>query len=198
MAAFKSRQRGNEERSAHMKSGLAIVLLGAAGWISAGAQPAPAHWLNYQSHDTFYVIDYRTDWEIVEQDETNEVKFQRGNVIVSVAVANNDDGKTVAQFLEIDKSRLRQQCPAAEVREEGKTTVAGVSGATFTMFCPGPQSPTIVRISASINFGKFFILNVTSPTGELPDAQPIIDRMTRSFKPSDGLPEGRAERMRAR
>jgi hypothetical protein len=84
------------------------------------------------------------------------------------------------------------------VREEGKTTVAGVSGAYFTIFCPGPQLPTINRVSVSINFGKFFILNVTSPTGELPDAQPIIDRMTRSFKPSDGLPEGRAERMRAR
>jgi hypothetical protein len=182
----------------HMKTGLAIVLLGAAGWISAGAQPAPAHWLNYQSHDAFYRIDYRTDWEIVEQDETNEVKFQRGNVSVTVAAAKNDEGNTVEQFLEINKSRLRQQCPAAEVREEGKTTVAGVSGATFTMFCPGPRLPTIIRISASINFGKFFILNVTGPAGELPDAQPVIDRMTRSFKPSDGLPEGRAERMRAR
>lgn len=179
-----------------------FLLAGAAAWNPAAAQ-APsttkaAHWLTYQSHDTFYVIDYRTDWEYAGQDESNEVKFQRGNVSVTVAVANNDEGKTVEQFLEIDKSRLRQQCPAAEVREEGKTTVAGVSGAYFTMFGPGPRLPTIVRISASINFGKFFILNVTGPSGELPEAQPIIDRMTRSFKPSDGLPEGRAPRMRAR
>jgi hypothetical protein len=178
--------------------GLTIMLLGASGWIPAGAQPVPAHWLSYQSHDLFYLIDYRSDWEFVEQDESNEVKFQSGNVSVSVAAANDDEGYTVEQFLEVNKSLLRQQCPAAEVQEEGKATVAGVPGAYFTMFCPGPRLPTVVRISVALNFGKFFILNVTAPSAELPAFQAAIDRMARSFKAGDGLPEGREPRKRAR
>jgi hypothetical protein len=179
-----------------------LLLAGASTWNPAAAQSPPAtrtaHWLSYQSHDTFYLVDYRSDWEFVEQDETNEVKFQSGNVSISVAAANNDEGKTVEQFLEANKSLLRQQCPASEMREEKKTIVAGIPGATFTMFCPGPRLPTIVRISASANFGKLFVFKVTAPTAELPALQAYIDRMAQSFKPSDGLPEGRAERMRAR
>jgi hypothetical protein len=181
----------------------AVVLLsGAVAWNLASAQTsttaAPAHWLTYQSHDLFYLIDYRSDWEFVEQDGSNEVKFKSGNVSVSVAVENNDDNNTVEQFLEMNKSLLLQQCSRAEIKEEGKTTVAGVPGAYFTMVCPGPGLPTLVRISASLSFGKLFILNVTSPRAELPKVQAGIDRMVQSFKVGDGLPEGREPRKRAR
>jgi len=179
-----------------------MLLSSTAAWNLACAQAPPttqtAHWLTYQSRDLFFVVDRPSAWDYRTEEDSNEVVFQSGNLSVSVAVANNDEGNTADQFLEVNKSLLRQQCPAAEMREEGKARVAGVPGAYFTMFCPGPRLPTIVRISAAANYRKLFIFNVTVPIAELPAFQADIDHMARSFKASDGLPEGRAERMRAR
>jgi hypothetical protein len=177
------------------------MLLGATAWIHVSGQAPPAalaHWLTYQSRDTFFVVDMPPGWEYRTSEDSNEVVFQRGNVSVSLAAANKDEDNTVEQLLEVNKSLLRRQCPTAEMREEGKTTVAATLGAYFTMFCPGPRSPTIVRISAALNYGKFFIFNVTAPSAELPAVQATIDRMAQSFKVSDGLPEGREPRKRAR
>jgi hypothetical protein len=179
-----------------------MLLYGAATWNLAGAQaPAatqPAHWLTYQSRDLFFVVERPSGWEYRTTEDSNEVIFQNGNISVSVAAANNDDDNSVEQFLEVNKSLLRQQCPAAEMREEGKTTVAGIPGAYFTMFCLGPRLPTIVRISAALNYGKFFIFNVTAPGAELPTVQADIDHMAQSFKAGDGLPEGREPRKQAK
>jgi len=96
------------------------------------------------------------------------------------------------------KSLLRQQCPMAEVREEGKITVARASGSYFTMYCPGPHLSTIVRVSAALNCGKIFIFTVTTPAAELPRAQHLIEHMEQSFKSEDELPEGREPRKLAR
>jgi hypothetical protein len=179
-----------------------VLLSSTAAWNLAGAQTPPAtqtaRWLTYQSRDLFFVFDRPSAWEYHTEEDSNEVVFLRGNLSVSVAVANNDEGNTVDQFLEVNKSLLRQRCPAPEVREEGKATVAGAPGAYFTMYCPGPRLPAIVRISAAANYGKFFIFNVTVPSAELPAAQAEIDQMARSFKASDGLPEGHEPRKRAR
>jgi hypothetical protein len=113
-------------------------------------------------------------------------------------VLNNDDGITVERFLEFRKSILRQKCPAAEFRDQGKETVAGVAGASFAAFCPGPGLPTMIRASAALNYWKVFLFTSAVPVAELPSVQADLDRMAASFKAGDGLPEGRAERMRAR
>src|SRR5664280_2899705 len=120
-----------------------LLLASTVAWNLAGAQVAPAtqpaHWLTYQSRDLFFEVDRPPAWDYRMAEDSNEVVFQSGNISVSVAVANNDDDNTVERFLEVNKSLLLQQCPAAEMKEEGKTTVAGVPGAYFTMFyesCP--------------------------------------------------------------
>jgi len=180
---------------------MVLLLFGTAALSPAGAQAPPTrlpvHWMTYQSRDLFFLVERPSDWEVRTADGSNEVVFQSGNVSVNVAVVNNDENNTVDQFLEVNKSLLRQQCPAAETREEGKASVAGIPGSYFTMFCPGPRLPTIVRISVSMNYGKFFVFNLTSPSEELPAIQQTIDHMAQSFKPSDGLPEGREPRKRA-
>jgi hypothetical protein len=113
-------------------------------------------------------------------------------------VLNNDDGITVERFLEFRKSILRQKCPAAEFRDLGKETVAGVAGASFAAYCPGPGLPTMIRVAAALNYWKVFLFSSAVPAAELPAVQADLDRMSASFKAGDGLPEGKAERMRAR
>lgn len=144
------------------------------------------------------MVEVPAGWEYSGNEESNEIVITKGDASVSVAVLNNDEGITVERFLEYRKSILRQQCPAAEFRDQGKGTVAGVAGASFAAFCPGPGQPTLIRVSAAFNYWKFFVFSSTVPVAELPAVQSDLDRMAASFKAGDGLPEGRAERMRAR
>ena len=66
------------------------------------------------------------------------------------------------------------------------------------MYCAGLQLRATVRIAASVQYWKFFTLKAICPAAELEEVQTTIDRIAASFKPGDGLPEGCAERMRAR
>jgi hypothetical protein len=56
----------------------------------------------------------------------------------------------------------------------------------------------MIRVAGSRNYWKFFLFSSTVPVAELPAVQADLDRMAASFKVGDGLPEGRAARMRAR
>jgi hypothetical protein len=165
----------------------ALVVACAGSWLVANGQAQPAATGTaaprmYRSVDGAFAVEVPAGWQVRKEDGSNEVTFLNGNVSVSVATAATEDGDTVAKLMEVNKSMLKQQCPAAEVKEEGKATVAGAVGAYFSMFCPGPKLPTTVRMSASIKNGTFFMFNVTSPTAQLAEAEPAIDRVARSFR----------------
>jgi hypothetical protein len=164
----------------------ALVMACAGAWVAGNLQTQPASTSTpprfYQSADGAFSVGVPSGWQLRKEDGSNEVTFLNGNVSVSVATAATEEGDTVAKLMDVNKSMLKQQCPTAEIKEEGNATVAGAVGAYFSMFCPGPRLPTIVRISASIKNGTFFIFNVTSPTAQLAEAEPVIDRMARSFQ----------------
>jgi hypothetical protein len=124
---------------------LAILLPAfAAAWNLAGGQTLFAAQRDsgrvYLSPDGLFAVEAPAGWELRKQEGSNEVTFLNGQVSVSVAAAETEAGDTVDQFLEVNKSLLRHMCPAAEVWAEGNATVAGTSGAYFTMFCPGPRA----------------------------------------------------------
>jgi hypothetical protein len=164
----------------------ALLMACAGAWIAGNGQSqsgtSGAAPRVYQSQDGAFSVEIPAAWQVRKEDGSNEVTILSGNVSVSVATAATEEGDTVAKLLEVNKSLLKQQCPAAEVKEEGKATVAGAVGAYFSMFCPGPHLPTIVRISASMKNGTFFMFNVTSPTAQLAEAEPVIGRMAHSFQ----------------
>jgi len=167
----------------------------AAAWNLAGGQrPFAAQKVTgrtYRSMDGFYSIEAPSDWEFHQQEGSNEVTFHKGKVSVSVTTAETAAGDTAERFLEFNMSLLSQICLAAEVWAEGNTTVAGVPGAYFTMFCPGPRERTIVRVAAALLHGKFYIFKIAAPCAEWHETQSIIDRMAQSFKAGDGMPKGR-------
>jgi peroxiredoxin len=145
----------------------------------------------YQSPDGAFSIEVPAGWQVRNEEGSNEVTILRGNVSVSVSTEGTEAGTNVEQWLEVNKSLLRQQCPTAEIREEGKTTVAGEAGAYFSMYCPGPRLPTIVIMSTAIKNGKLYSFNVTSPSAQLAAAQPEIDKMGQSFLPGSDKPESK-------
>jgi hypothetical protein len=114
-----------------------------------------------------------------------------------VGAAEDGSGDTVEEILEFNKSVVRRLCPAAEMWAEGKVALGGVPGAYFSMLCPGPQADTIVRVSAALIHERFFIFKVAAPFAELYAAQAAFDRIARSLRAGDGLPEGREPRMLA-
>jgi hypothetical protein len=181
---------------------LAILLPAfAAAWNLASGQTMFAAQKDsgcvYLSPDGLFAVEAPAGWELRKQEGSNEVTFLNGQVSVSVAAAETEAGDTVDQFLEVNKSLVRHMCPAADVWAEGKATVAGASGAYFTMFCPGPRTRTIVRVSAALSHKRLFIFKIAVPSAELYTVQATIDRMAHSFSECDGLPQGRKRRQRA-
>ena len=172
-----------------------LLLVGAVAALPTFGQTQPTppaeSGRTYQSPDGAFSIAVPAGWKTRQEEGSNEVTFLSGYISVSVSVAATEPGDTVEKWLDINKSSLEQQCPNAEIREEGKTTVAGFPGAFFSMFCPGPRLPTIVRIAVAIRNGQFLIFNVTSPSAQLAAAQPDIDRMALSFHPASGQPQGK-------
>ena len=181
---------------------LAILLPAfAAAWNLVGGQTMFAAQKNsgcvYLSPDGLFAVEAPAGWELCKQEGSNEVTFLNGEVSASVAAVETEAGDTVDQVLEVNKSLVRHMCPAAEVLAEGKVTVAGSSGAYFTMFCPGPRTRTIVRVSAALSHKRLFIFKIAVPSAELYTVQATIDSMAHSFRECDGLPQGRGRRQRA-
>jgi hypothetical protein len=170
---------------------LAILLPAfAAAWsLAGGATTFAAHQesgRSYRSPDGNFSIEVPPGWDHCTQESSNEVTFVCGKISVSVATEETEAGDTVDQLLELNKSFLRSICPVAEAWAEGRTTVAGASGAYFTMYCPAPRERTIVRIAASLIRKKFYIFKVAAPSAELFAVQATIDRMAQSFRACDG------------
>jgi PsbP len=181
---------------------LAILLPAfAAAWNLVGGQTLFAAQKDsgrvYLSPDGLFAVEAPAGWEIRTQEGSNEVTFLNGQVSVSVAAAETEAGDTVDQFLEVNKSLVRHMCPAAEVLAEGKATVAGASGAYFTMFCPGSRARTIVRVAAALSHKRLFVFKIAAPSAELYAVQATIDSMAHSFSECDGLPQCGKRRQRA-
>jgi len=136
----------------------------------------------YQSPDGAFSLEVPAGWTARKEEGSNEISFLLGHVSVSVGAVPTGRGETVERWLDVSKSLLKEQCPTAEVQTEGKTTVAGAPGLSFTMFCAGPHLPTTVRESAALLNGKMFTFNITAPTLELGPAQTDIDSMASSFR----------------
>jgi hypothetical protein len=151
----------------------------------------------YFSPDLFYTVEIPAGWDYRHEEGSNEITIYKDDASVSVAVPAIEETDTVQDFLDVNKTMLKSQCPSAEVRAQGKATVAGVDGEYLSMFCPGPRLPTLVRISASIQFKHFFVFNVTAPSEQWVSLQPIMSRMAQTYRAGDGLPEGREPRKRA-
>lgn len=175
-----------------------LVTVHGAGQGSQGQAGGAAKPMVYGSHDLFYVVEIPAGWEYRNEEGSNEITISKDDVSVSVAVVDAEIGNTVETLLEARKKLLLERCPSAELHEETTQAVAGVAGRSLTMYCAGPSAPTTVRVSASMQYWKFFVFYVTCPTAKWSEMQPIVDRMARSFRHGDGLPEGRAERMRAK
>ena len=166
---------------------LAILLPAfAAAWNLVGSESIFAGPQTYDrlfpSPDGFFAVEAPGDWEYGMQEASNELTFANGEVSVSVATAQTESADTVEQFLEFNKSLLRHMCPTAEMRTEGKATVAGASGAFFTMVCPGPKARTIVRVVAARVQNRLLIFKTAAPTAELHAVQDVIDRMELSLR----------------
>jgi hypothetical protein len=136
----------------------------------------------YSSPDGAFAIEAPADWELSQQQDSNELTFTKGEASVSVSTAETESGDPVEQFLEFSKSLLRHMCPTAEVWAEGQATVAGASGAYFSMVCPGPRTRTMVRVAAAEIQKRLLIFKTAAPTSELYAAQEVIDRMEKSLK----------------
>jgi hypothetical protein len=181
---------------------LAILLPAfAAAWNLVGGQTIFADRKDsgcvYLSPDGLFAVEAPFGWELCKQEGSNEVTLLNGAVSVSVAAAETEAGDTVDQFLEVNKSLVRHMCPAAEVLAESKAKVAGTAGAYFTMFCPGSRGRTIVRVAAALSHKRLFIFKIAAPSAELYAVQATIDRIARSFRECDGLPQGGRRRQRA-
>jgi predicted metal-dependent hydrolase len=61
----------------------------------------------------FFVVEISAGWEYSSNEDSNEIVISKGDVSVSVAVANNNEENTVEEFLYARKSLVRQQCPTA-------------------------------------------------------------------------------------
>jgi len=151
----------------------------------------------YLSPDGFFSIQAPGDWKHGQQAESNELTFVRDQVSVSAATAETEADDSVEQFLEFNKSLLRHMCPTAEVWAEGQATVAGVSGAYFTMLCPGPRARTIVRVATARIQDRLLIFKTAAPTAELHAVQEVIDRMEQSLRVCAGSPQTTEPRRRA-
>lgn len=173
----------------------------AAAWnLSGGQTMFAAHKDSgrvYRSPDGLFAVEAPAGWELCKQEGSNEVTLLNGEVSISVAAAETEAGDTVDQFLEVNKSLVRHMCPAAEVLAEGKATVAGASGAYFTMFCPVSRGRTIIRVAAALCHKRLFIFKIAAPSAELYAVQATIDSMAHSFRECDGLPRGKDRRHRA-
>jgi hypothetical protein len=181
---------------------LAILLPAfAAAWNLAGGQTLFAAQKNsgriYLSPDEIFVVEAPDGWELRKQEGSNEVTFLNGQVSVSVAADETEAGDKVDQFLEVNKSMVRHMCPAAEVWAEGKATVAGASGAYFTMYCPGTRARTIVRVAAALSHKRLFVFKIAVPSAELYAVQATIDKIEHTFTECDGLPQGKYLRHQA-
>jgi len=150
----------------------------------------------YSSPDLFFEVEIPAGWDFRPEEGSNEITIYKDNLSVSVAVPAIEETDTVQAFLDVNRKMLKDQCPTAEARAEGKATVGGAEGGYLLMFCPGPRLPTLVRISASIQYKHFFVFNVTAPSAQWEALQPILLRMAQSFKADEGLPEGREPRKR--
>ena len=151
----------------------------------------------YPSPDGFFTIEAPADWEHNRQHTSNELTFTSGPVSVSVATAETEGGDSIEQFLEFNKSLLRHMCPAANLWGEGSATLAGASGAYFTMICPGPRARTFVRVAAARIKNKLLIFKTAAPTAQRYAVQEVIDRMERSLRVCAGSPQGSEHRRRA-
>jgi len=136
----------------------------------------------YQSPDGAFSLEVPAGWTARKEEGSNEISFLLGHVTVSAGAVPISPGQTVDHWVETSKLLLKEQCPTAEVQTEGKTTVAGAPGVTFTMFCPGPRLPTTVQESAALLNGKIFTFNITAPSLEISSAQSDIDSMAKSFR----------------
>jgi hypothetical protein len=173
---------------------MAILLpVCAAAWNLVGGQTPFSGRKNadrvYLSPDGCFVVEAPADWERSKQDGSNELTLMKGQVSVCVAAAKTEDGDTVDQFMEFNKSLLRSMSPAAEVWGEGPATVAGASGAYFTMLCPSPRGRTIVRVAAALVQRRLYIFKTAAPSAELYTAQAAINRIEQSFRVGTGLPQ---------
>jgi hypothetical protein len=177
---------------------MAGLLLGALAAAHGWSQAAAAKPFVYDSHDLFYELKIPAGWEFREEEDSNRITISKGDARVIVAAAKTEDKDTVESLLEARKKLLLEQCPAVEFRDHGKAPLASAAGAYFTAYCPGSGLPTITRVAGSRNYWKFFLFSSTAPVTELPAVQADLDRMAASLKAGDGLPEGKAERMRAR
>lgn len=135
----------------------------------------------YRSPDGFFALELPHGWEHCEQEGSNEVAFVNGKACVSVATVETHPGDTVEQLLESQKSIVSGMCPAADVWAEGKATVAGAPGAYFSIFCAGSPARTVVRVSAAIIDGRFYIFKSAAPCAQLYTVQSVIDRMAKSL-----------------
>jgi len=181
---------------------LAILLPAfAAAWNLIGGEKifagSPASERSFQSPDGFFALEAPADWEHGQQHATNELAFTCGEVNVSVATAETEADDSVEQFLEFNKSLLRHMCPTAVLWSEGQTTVAGASGAFFTMVCPGTRARTIVRVAAARIQNRLLIFKTAAPTAELYAVQEVIDRMEQSLRVCAGSPQVTEPRKRA-
>ncbi len=143
----------------------------------------------YHSPDGLFAFEVPVGWEQRTLDGSNELTLLNGEISVSVSAAETQAGDSVDQFMEFNKALLRSMSPAAEVWAEGQVTVAGASGAYFTMFCPGARGRTIVRVAAALIRHRLYIFKSAAPSAQLYAAQAAINRMEQSFKVGEGSPE---------
>lgn len=181
---------------------LAILLPAfAAAWNLVGGErlfaSQPASDRLHRSPDGFFAVEAPGEWEFSQQQTSNELIFTSGQVSISVSTAETDAGDSVEQFLEFNKSLLRHMCPTAVLWGEGQVAVAGVSGAYFTMVCPGSRARTIVRIAAARIKNRLLIFKTAAPTAELYAVQDNIDHMEQSLRVCAGSPQGSEPRKRA-
>jgi hypothetical protein len=136
----------------------------------------------YPSPDGFFAVEAPGDWEHGLQPACNELTFASGRVTVSVATAETETSVSVAQFLEFNKAILRHICPTAVLLGEGPATVAGASGAYFTMVCPDPRARSIVRVAVARIRNRLLVFKTAAPTAELYAVQDALNQMERSLR----------------
>ena len=92
----------------------------------------------YVSPDLFFQVEAPADWTVSKADGSNEVTFVKDDVSVSIAAADMEETDTVAAFLEVNKSKLREQCSAAS-RRRRKDHSRRPGRGFFHNVLPGPS-----------------------------------------------------------
>lgn len=99
---------------------LAILLPAfAAAWNLAGGQAftAPLKRLSrtHRTPDGYFTVEAPSEWALGKEEEANELTFVNGDISVNIAAVEAEDGDTIDQILEINKSLLRHLCPAGDL-----------------------------------------------------------------------------------